>query len=84
MARTYEAILHGDHIDWTGEAPHTEKPLRVRVTVIEETSAVSNRGKRMADALAKLAQIGAFSGIKDPVAWQRQIRQDRPLPGREE
>ncbi len=24
-----------------------------------------------------------FKGIPDPSAWQREIRQDRPLPGRE-
>lgn len=24
-----------------------------------------------------------LGSIKDPVAWQREIRQDRPLPGRE-
>ncbi len=25
-----------------------------------------------------------FAGIEDPAAWQREIRKDRPLPGREE
>lgn len=25
----------------------------------------------------------ALGSIKDPVAWQREIRQDRPLPGRD-
>ena len=35
-------------------------------------------------SLDKLAKIKVFSEIKDPVAWQRQIRKDRPLPGRSE
>jgi hypothetical protein len=26
----------------------------------------------------------AFADISDPAAWQREIRKDRPLPGREE
>ncbi len=26
---------------------------------------------------------GSLKSIKDPVAWQREIRKDRPLPGRE-
>jgi hypothetical protein len=31
-----------------------------------------------------LADMGAFAEIEDPVAWQREIRKDRPLPGRYE
>ncbi len=34
-------------------------------------------------AIRNLQQVTAFADIKDPVAWQREIRQDRPLPGRE-
>ncbi len=33
-------------------------------------------------AIVKLQSIKAFSSIKDPSAWQREIREDRPLPGR--
>jgi hypothetical protein len=33
-------------------------------------------------SLDKLAKMKVFADIKDPVAWQRQIRKDRPLPGR--
>ncbi|MDA0865195.1 MAG: hypothetical protein O2890_02030 [Cyanobacteria bacterium] len=41
-----------------------------------------SRGEVMALALAGLAQLQGFREV-DPVAWQRQIRQDKPLPGRE-
>ncbi len=34
-------------------------------------------------ALKALQAMKPFKGIKDPVAWQREIRKDRPLPGRE-
>lgn len=34
-------------------------------------------------AVRNLQAIGAFSTIKDPVAWQREIRKDRSLPGRD-
>lgn len=34
--------------------------------------------------LRELQKIGAFKGIKNPVAWQREIRKDRPLPFRNE
>lgn len=30
----------------------------------------------------QLAAMKAFKGIKDPVAWQREIRKSKPLPGR--
>ncbi len=33
-------------------------------------------------SLEKLAKMKVFADIKDPVEWQRQIRRDRPLPGR--
>ena len=37
------------------------------------------------DAVAILREIAARGGvdIPDPVAWQREIRADRPLPGRD-
>ena len=80
MPRTYEAILKGNRVNWTGDAPEGKKPVRVHITLVEEEDAA--RGEKMAAALAKLAQANAFSAIANPAAWQREIRQDRPLPGR--
>ena len=35
-------------------------------------------------AFQKLRELGGLRDvIPDPVGWQRQIRQDRPLPGRD-
>lgn len=39
--------------------------------------------KRLAAALERAAALNPFSTIADPVAWQQEQRQDRPLPGRE-
>jgi hypothetical protein len=84
MLRTYEGILEGDRIRWAGDdGPATERPLRVHVTVIEDKAEKEQRGQQMADALSKLAESGAFNKIEKPSAWQREIRQDRPLPGRD-
>lgn len=33
--------------------------------------------------LAIIAKGGSGKSIPDPLAWQREIRQDRPLPGRD-
>ena len=38
--------------------------------------------QRMA-ALVRLRELNPFREVADPVAWQREIRQDRPLPGRD-
>lgn len=85
MLQTYEGVLKGDRLRWAGEeAPSTDRPLRVRVTILEEEVSQEERGRQMAEALSKLAESGAFSEIDDPSEWQREIRQDRPLPGRDQ
>jgi hypothetical protein len=38
----------------------------------------------MMEALEQLAHLNAFAEIDDPVEWQRELRRDRPLPGRDE
>ena len=44
----------------------------------------AERGQRIKAAFQTLAKLNTFGDIEDPVAWQKQIRQDRPLPGRDE
>ena len=39
--------------------------------------------ERLRKAFETLAELGTFADISDPVDWQRQLRKDRPLPGRE-
>ena len=85
--RTYRALLRGDHLEWLEEAPESQigAPLRVHVTVLEpeSPSEAYARGHAMAALLEKLAKRRTFSTIPDPVKWQRELRQDRVLPGRE-
>ncbi|MEF8815995.1 MAG: hypothetical protein V5A58_04345 [Salinibacter sp.] len=84
MLRTYEGILEGDRVRWAGDdVPATDRSPRVHITVLEEETEKEKRGQQMADALSKLAESGAFGGSEDPSAWQRDIRRDRPLPGRD-
>ena len=81
---TYRAILRGDRLEWTDPGPvdlNAEQP--VEVTILDEPDQTANRRKRMAEALEKLAASDAFSEISDPSEWQREIRKDRPLPGRD-
>ena len=95
MSRSYSGILEGDRVRWTGAAPAERGPVRVNVTVVGPATGNAagdpthsgngdgERGRRMAEALAALADSGTFSGVTDPRAWQRDTRADRPLPGRE-
>jgi hypothetical protein len=82
--QTYRAILKGNRLEWTDASPADVNPEQpVEVTILDEPDQTEDRGKRMAEALEKLAASDAFSEISDPTEWQREIRRDRPLPGRE-
>jgi len=39
--------------------------------------------KRIQEILRQLQEIKAYKDIKDPGKWQREIRMDRPQPGRQ-
>jgi hypothetical protein len=85
MLRTYKAILHGDHVEWLDKPPEQTQPVPVHITLLEEAplEPARERGRVMAEALAALASRGTFAAITDPVAWQREVRHERPLPARE-
>ena len=57
--------------------------LQQRAQSARSVSADDERRKRLKKAFETLAEMGTFADITDPVEWQRQIRKDRPLPGRE-
>lgn len=83
MQTTYDAVIHADHVEWPDGAPDLSQPVRARVTVLDEAPPVS-RGAEMVAALEAIAALDPYRDIDDPVAWQREIRKDRPLPGRDE
>lgn len=84
MSESYRAILKGDQLEWTDVVPSdlaSEQP--VEVIIVDEPDRIADRRRRTAEALENLAAANAFSEISDPVGWQRDIRKDRPLPGRD-
>ncbi len=90
MLTTYRAILRGNYLHWRNNMRVPVPPDRaveVYVTVLDEAvmpaTNPESQGQRMAAALEQLAQIHACAAIADPVAWERQLRQERDLPGRE-
>jgi len=85
MLRTYKAILHGDHVEWLDKPPEQTQPVPVHITPLLDVplEPARERGRVMAEALDALASRGTFAAITDPVAWQREVRQERTLPARE-
>jgi hypothetical protein len=82
MARTYTATIIGNRLQWRGDAPPSDTPLEAEVTILEPADA--ERGRKLADLLQQIADRGDLArAIPDPLAWEREIRKDRPLPGRE-
>jgi len=48
-----------------------------------DDSESSANGQKVAALMQEMAESTSLSKIKDPVAWQREIRQDRKLPFRD-
>ncbi|MBV9241030.1 MAG: hypothetical protein JO314_03390 [Acidobacteria bacterium] len=83
----YRATIHGNIIEWEGEAPAelgSDRAVTVDVQVVATSrKAKRSSGKKMAQLMTKIAAAGGIPSIKDPVKWQSEIRRDRPLPGRD-
>jgi len=54
-----------------------DKPKRQKLTATPEMIA------RRESALSNVRKLNPYRDITDPVEWQREIREDRPLPGRD-
>lgn len=60
------------------------RSARIILLLDEPPPDQDGRRARLRAAMDGLAASGAFADITDTAAWQREQRQDRPLPGREE
>jgi len=49
-----------------------------------KTKLEKKKSTELADVLDEASEHNLFAGIDDPVAWQREIRKDRSLPGRDD
>ena len=43
---------------------------------------ITLNGQVLADILEEASKHNLFTEIEDPGSWQREVRRDRPLPGR--
>lgn len=84
-ATSYQGILRDNQIEWTQSTPPELPPggVRVQSTFLDTLPKAATQGQQMAAALARVAAKGALDGIADPAAWEREVRQDRELPGRD-
>ena len=51
--------------------------------ITEPALTEEQRRQKLGECLEQLAKHSPFADIEDPIAWQREIRKDRALPGRE-
>lgn len=88
MTNTYPAIIRGNRIEWSGDPPEhldPERPVAVQVIVpASDLRDAQVQGARMAAALEHLATASVLLGLDDPASWERELRQDRSLPERDE
>lgn len=83
---TITAILEPD-ADGTLHLPLPDHLRHGKVKVVASLESASEDGGGKGtplEALKELRKLGAFKDVADPVAWQREQRKDRTLPGRDE
>jgi len=91
---TITAILEADadgtlHLPLPTELRHGKVEVTATLKAVNGTSATALRATpemvaRRKAALQELRRLGGLREvIPDPIAWQREQRQDRPLPGRD-
>ena len=83
---TITAILEADadgtlHLPLPAEFRNSKLRVTATIQAVRDRDERPTREEALA-ALRKLRALGTFNEITDPVAWQREIRKDRPLPGR--
>ena len=85
MERTYKAVLHKGKLRWMGTHPEIDpdRQVEVKIVISDEEAYAPRFNEEAVNALREIAIRGGIPSIKDPVAWQREIRKDRPLPGRD-
>lgn len=87
MVRQYKAIIRGDRLEWIDQPPVLGAAASVTITVDDgddiQTKTRQPGDRTVLNILENLAEDGGIKGIPDPVAWQREIRRDRELPGRD-
>lgn len=57
--------------------------LKIKKTLEKEKKTKKPNGEELYQLMQEMANSGGISSIKDPQKWQREIRKDKKLHGRE-
>lgn len=87
MLQTYEAIYDHGNVRWLDTPPDAEG-ARLLVTVlssgaVKPAATGVMQPKSLEDALKAVVLLNPYRDVVDPVTWQRDIRNERALPGRD-
>lgn len=68
------------------QAEKLAQKLGLNIEKSEDAVTISDqqRSEKLYQLMEEIAASGVFKSIKDPVAWQKETRKDRYLPGRDE
>jgi hypothetical protein len=88
---TITAILEPDadgtlHVPLPAELRHGKIKIEAKLELAEGEAGDAEEAERQRRLLGIMERIRArnpFQGISDPVAWQREMREDVTLPGRD-
>lgn len=89
MSNVFPATLENGVITWgpNGAPPlPVNVPRAVEVVVVSPVAAPNHaeRNRRRKELLLELVRRNTFGSIDDPVEYIREMRKDRPQPGRDE
>jgi len=88
---TITAILEPDadgtlHLPVPAQLRHGKVKVEARLEAADTQEAdggEADRQRRLLETMERLRALNPFKEVQDPVALQREMRQDRPLPGRD-
>lgn len=86
MVVTYTGILREQgRIEWDGPVPDLHGArVTLTVTDVPPPSTPEVQGHLVAQQMEELAKTDLHKVFGDPLEWQREMRQSRALPGRED
>ena len=88
---TITAILEPDadgtlHLPLPAELRHGKVKVEARLESVSgerSDAAEAARQQRLLEIMGRIRARNPFKGIEDPVTWQREMREDVKLPGRD-
>ena len=74
------------HLPLPEQLRHCKVKVEAKIEAADEEHAGVNEQEQrnhLLEIMERIARRNPFKDIRDPVAWQRDLREDRALPGRD-